>query len=547
VSKKSKKRAQEKPQQPVRSASWIGARTVVAAALGTIAFALLFGWNGLLPLLTVPLIVGVFLGLMATNLSESLVTGGSVGLLGSILACALYQQQAFIAYLQRTAPAAVADVTGSLWQGFVVPLIQANPVNDPNVGPLLVVLFGVVLTTALSAGTWWVCSKLAPTVDRRWLGLAVLVPLGVLLASTLFVNGSQFVSSISTEPAPKTYAYDGVVNLKTYYLMLGGMNYYDAIITAASGDTRLTGITDGKWNGTWAINSPTRVREPAAFYLWTVAGHFGAPGILWASLLLAIGVWAVWYWALYPAFGQRALSVAFALFPLMVVHMVWYNLFQPDWWAALMLIYSAAFLVRKRFIPAASFALAAALFREVFALYLVVLLTVAAVFWLRKKLAGRDVAALGAAFVVFAAAYAAHYMAEAPYMGNLAGKDSTLANTLSLMGQPLATKFIGPTSYLMFPYGDAVVPAFVLVIVGAVGLFLLLRDSGPARFALSGYLLVFLAFLAIVGASSSYWGQDFSMLAVTGCAVLLAGSDRLRTGARPPEAAAATRGLGSKG
>jgi hypothetical protein len=542
LAKKSNKRAGGAVTQPVKPSSRIGAGTLVASLLGTLSFVMLFGWNGLLPLLTVPLVVGIFMGLTATSLDESLLTGASAGLLGSVLSCVFYEQNAFFAYLQRTRPVAIADITGSLWQGFVGPLIQANPVNDPALGPPIVIIVGTALTLAFSVGTWWMAARLAPAFDPRWLGLAVILPLGVCLASTIFVGSSGFVRYISIDPAAKSYAFDGVVNLKTYYLIRGGMNYYDAIITAAQGDSRLSGIVDGKWNGAWGINSPTRIRQPGAFYLWAIAGFFGAPGILWASLLLAIGLWAAWYLALYPTLGHRALFLAPALFPLFAVHMAWLNLFHPDWWGALMLMYSAAFMVRRQFIVSAVLALVAALFREILVIYVVVVLAAAVVLWLRKRFAGRDVAAFGIALAAFIVAYAAHYLTEAPYLGEVAAQEETLSYVAAVAGRSFEAKFLGATSYLMFPYGDAVVPAFVLVLVGAAGLFLLLRGSELARIALSAYLICFLAFLAVVGASSSYWGQHFSPMAVTGCAILLAGLDRLgsekpslATGRRAPQ------------
>jgi hypothetical protein len=301
-----------------------------------------------------------------------------------------------------------------------------------------------------------------------------------------------------------------------------------------------------KWNGGWGINSPSRVRQPAAFYIWTVTGFFGAPGVLWAAILLAIGVGGLWYLVLYTTLGQRGLFVPIALFPLFAVHMSWYNLFQPDLWAALMVVYSGALLIRKRFIAAAVFALLAALMREIFAIYLIVLLGVAVVLWLKKRMSLRDVVASAAALGAFVAAYAAHYMIEAPYLGNVAVTEGTLGTILSVAARPLASRFSGPISYLMFPYGDAVFPAFLLALVAAVGLFLVLRDFEPARWALPGYLIAFLLFLGLIGASSSYWGQDISALSVIGCAVLLAGIDRLRKDASPL-AAAPVRATGSRG
>jgi len=502
----------------------------IAILLGTLSFVLLFPWNGLLPLFTVPLVVGALLGLLAIDLRESIVAGVVSGLIGSSLACVFYRFDEFLRYMERTSPAAVADVTGSLWQGFLIPLLSANPINDPRVGSLLVVLASTLLTVAFSAGSWWLAQRLGSTVDRRWLGLMVIVPLGVCLAYTVVVRSSAFVASISTEPAAESYAYDGVINLKTYYLIRGGANYYDAIIAAVAGDSRINEIKNNKWNGAWGVNSPSRVKPPTVFYLWATAGFLGASGIVWASLLLSIGLWALWYWALFPTLGQRALFIAPALFPLFVFHQAWFNLFLPDWWAVLMLMASAAFLIRRSYVASAAFAVAAAMCREVFVVYLMLVLVVAAVLWLRKRLAARTVAIFGVAQLAFMGLYAVHYAIAATYMGDVAVKENTMGNTLAIMGKPFEVKFLGATSYLMFPYGDAVMPAFVLAIIGAAGLFLLLREADLARLALSCYLILFLVFLATIGASSSYWGQDISPLAVTGCAVLLAGLDRLGKG-----------------
>ena len=529
VAKASKNRGGKPSPKSSGAALRLGWNAVIAFMLGTIAFILLFGWDGVLPLLLVPLLVGAFTGLMSEDVREAALVGGGSGLLGSMLSVLFYQQDSFLAYLQKTNPAAMADVTGSLWSGFVLPLMKASPVNDSRVGPFVVVAIGTLLTLGVSAGVSWLVARLTDVHEKRWLGLLVILPLGLCLAATIFGGGSSFVQSVSAEPADGTYAFDGVINVRTYYLVRGGMDYYHAIVRAAAGDSRLAKageIKNGKFVGYWG-SSPTFIRQPAVFYFWAVVGYFGASGIVWASLLLAIGLWTLWYWVLYPRLGQRALFVALALFPLCVVHMAWLNLFMPDWWAALMLGYSAALLVGRRFMAAAALALVAVLFREILVFWLAVLIAAACWQWLRKRLAVRYPLAFGGAFVAFVLAYAAHYFLELPYQAAMTGNEGTLGRLLTASAFPLSQKFFGPTSYLMFPYGDAVVPAFLLVLSGAAGFFLVIRDNELARTAIPAYLLIFLAFLFVVGASSSYWGQDLSLLAVTGTAVLLAGLDRL--------------------
>jgi hypothetical protein len=508
-----------------RRSSRFGAGSGIAVLLGVLAFVFLFGWVGLRPNITVPVLVGAFLGLLATDLVDSLVTGGIAGLCGSAIAAVVYHAHLFGAYLARISPAAKIDIGPYFQKGFVLPLIAANPVNHSRFGPVGVILTATVLTVVVSAGVWWVVSRLSLR-DSRWPGLVLIAALGVCLSWTLFAHSTSFVQTIRVNPAPKSYAFDPIINLKTYYLMRGGMNYYDAIITAASGDKRINDVRNLKWGRDWTIVSPTRVRQPLVFYFWALVGHFDATGILWASILLAIGVWVAWYWALFALLGQRALFVAFALFPLCVVHMAWFNLFHPDWWASLMLMYSAAFLVAKRFKTSAVFALLAAMCREVVVFYLLVVLAVGAVRWLLKRESVRAVVPFAVALAVFVVAFGAHYLAEAPYIVLKSG-GSTLAEIIQVSTRPLSSKLFGPTSYLMLPYGDGVVPGFVVDVIGTLGLFFVLRRSGYARWALAGYLVFFLGFMAILGASSTYWGQDISALGVVGCAVLVAGLDRL--------------------
>jgi hypothetical protein len=506
------------------------------AVLGTIAFVLLFGWDGLKPIVSAPLIVGAFVGLIAEELGAAGISGAYAGLAGAGVSAIVYRISLFAAYLRRINPASKVDIGPYLLKGFVTPLVSASPVNHGLAQIALTLVIATALAAVAAVGAAWAAGRVASAGGKRLLGLALIVSLGACLAWTLFAHSSSFVKAISTDPAPKSYAFDPIINLKTYYLIRGGMNYYDAIITAAAGDQRINDIRNNKWGRDWTIVSPTRVRQPAVFYFWALVGHWSATGILWASVLLAVGVWIVWYWALFPILGQRGLMVALTLYPAFVVHMAWWNLLHPDWWAALMLLYSAAFLIAGRLSASAAFGFLAAISREVFVFYLLALLVVALVLWLRRRQPLRSVIPFGVALVAFAAAFAVHYLLEAPYVVLKSGS-TTLSTILDVSARPISQRFLGPTSYLMFPYGDSVVPAFILVAAGAAGLYLVLRRAQFARLALPGYLAFFLAFMVIVGASSTYWGQDVTLLGLAGLGALLGGLGTLRNPAETPASA----------
>jgi hypothetical protein len=110
-------------------------------------------------------------------------------------------------------------------------------------------------------------------------------------------------------------------------------------------------------------------------------------------------------------------------------------------------------------------------------------------------------------------------------MGASPVKQSTWQLVLATSQDTLQNKFWIPTSYLTFPYGTGFVPAFILLILGALGFLQVIRQDDFARFAPAAYLLFFTAFMFVIGATNSYWGQDLSLIGVIGVAILLAGID----------------------
>jgi hypothetical protein len=227
------------------------------------------------------------------------------------------------------------------------------------------------------------------------------------------------------------------------------------------------------------------------------------------------------------------------LLPFFILASSGFNVFQPEWWATLLLLGSVALLLRRMTLAAIALALVAMLFRETFALWLLVLaalLTVAAWRWSapwRQALVAWCALAAGVAFfgvhVILAGAYISH-PAIGSVFGYLAGN----------VGQSLDVKFFSPMFYIGFPYAlplagfgylgvgfDGVARLFALVLpLGMAGCWVAFADEALARYATVAYLALFGLFFLAVGATGQYWGQNVIPLALVGTVALLASLDK---------------------
>lgn len=498
---------------------------------------LLFGYDTMFPALFVPIIVGLFVVLTARSRNEALALGAIAGFAGSTIATALYDKQT-VALLLRDLPAyANENITQNLYMNFIVPLTRADPVNTFFTGGGALVF--VVAATALAAGTALAVAEIGRrrhdvAAFRRVAGWIAIALVAASFLYTGWTTSGWLRQRLATDPQPKTYAFDPVINLKAYYLMLGGQDYYTAIVAAAQGDTRLVAgrdIIGGKFAG-WGGSVP--LRQPEIWYVWKFIAPTGGAGIFVWALLLAAGYLVAAYLALSKVLSYRALFVSMAIYPALMMHTAWQNVLHPDWWATLAVLFSMLFVVRKRPVAAGVLALVAALFREVLVVWLLILVAVALYQTIRDRALWKVLATLVVLLLVFAVAYALHYQKTQQYVyhgAELATKGG-LAQSLSLLAaltrSSIQAKIVAPTGYLMFPYGGFKIPPWIFLPLGIVGLYVALRKDRVSAMTVAAWPAFWLAFYLIFAPTSTYWGMHVMPVSIAGTAMLLVSLDRVR-------------------
>lgn len=311
--------------------------------------------------------------------------------------------------------------------------------------------------------------------------------------------------------------------MNVYFNVLAGKPYYEGFVDAAAGDSRLIAlkaVRDGKLHA-WAY-SPAFIRMPWTFYIWRALAPTG--GLYYVSLLACVLALFGVFWALYPVLTYRAALVPPLLFPLFLTHASWTNIYLPDWWAGLAILFSVLFQVRRRYALAGVFAFLAAIFRDFALIWLVLLLANA--LWLyfrgRKSQWKRRAVAYALMIAAFFTLYFIHLRAGIPYVAEQPGAPGIAGRLRDSAVLGFDQRFLAPASYLMFPYGESVVRRALLVFAQVPGWWLVLRRDPPALVPVLALVLFWIAFTLTIGAPSSYWGQMYMPLAVVGSASLLA-------------------------
>ena len=407
---------------------------------------------------------------------------------------------------------------------FLGPLIRSSAVNGQwgrgDVGLVLAVMIGAGV---LAAGASWIASRTAP--DRAELARIVLGGIAVtaIALALVFAAYSSPFRLRSTQPlAAGTYRYDAAIYMNAYFNLIDGMPYYPGFVKAAAGDTRLIAekdVRNGKFYG-WAY-SPSFIRMPWTFYIWRVLAPDGS--LFYTSLLLCVvALYAVW-WGLYPSLTARAALVPPVLFPFLLMCTSWVNLFLPDWWAGLAILFSVMLQVRKRYVWAGVFALLAGIFRDVALIWLAILLLWAIYRGWREGAKWWRLAALYSALMLgFFALYFMHLRAGAPYVApqpnGLDIKGRLAASAATSFGQ----RFIAPTEFMMIPYGTLIGKHALPLFAQLPGWWLVLRRNRGALVPVLAFAVFWIVFSATIGATSSYWGQMYMPIALVGSAALLA-------------------------
>lgn len=531
---KKKKKATSKPTEPPPSPAreWTAAVGIVLA--GAVAYTLVCGFTSVVSPVIAGLLAGAFVGMGGLSKGRSAVAGGAAGLLGGAFSAALFAEEAVVRALNSMPSYANPDVIASLYTDSVYPLLRGNIVNSPALGGAGVWALVVIAVVATGAAAYGAAAVRRMSIGGVGAGTVVAWAAVTLLALAFFATastyGASFKANISEEPADNAYAYDGYISLRAYYEMGKGQTYYQSLVRAASGDSRLIeekAVVDGKFRA-WAF-SPSFIRLPYAFYLWRLVSPGDGGGIFVFSLITCAAILVLAYWAFSLHLGEKALLVPLLLFPNLLLSTMWANILMPDWWAGLAGLAAMLLVVRGRFVPAAILALAAALFREVMAIELAILL--AGMLWLYFRKREREhglAAALSAVLLgVFAGAYVLHYRSGAEYIAvNVAGMTPVSMLQLSAK-RALVAKFVSPASYMMFGYGYFALPGWVFLLAQLPGFAWATRTRPDARLVCMLYAAFWLVFTFLIGGSSSYWGQLYMPFALVGTAALLADPDGL--------------------
>lgn len=413
--------------------------------------------------------------------------GAMTGLIGGLFAVNFLTEQNYIAYAQAMPEKINIDILGSVYTNLLYGMVRGNQINSMS-APLFVI--GVVFLTGLFSFLF----SLYPRKLKAYAPWAACLLICLMFLAASWQATAEFRTTIASEPQDAAYAYDGHIYLKTFYRM-ADTDFYHAYVQAAAADQRLTqqkAVQNGKFVG--YIMSPLYFRSPVLFSLWRILSGRSAAGIYYLGLLGAVGVLALSWLAGRSLFGDQGVLLTAAVMPYLFMGVNWYNLFFPDWWASLALAAGVFFWLRDEVWPSATAFLAAAAFREITFVFMVLFVILSLAY---KKEARLPFLVLTG---VFLAVYPAHYLKSAQFIVPQASALGSVTSRLTL------THFLPTSSYLAFPYGFFRWPAWLLMAPAA------LVWAWRRRFDM--LIVCLLAFPYFAYASSSYWGQHLLIIII---------------------------------
>ena len=491
---------------------------VVALALGiglTLGLAGPWGW------VLAMTVGGALTAATCSGVESSVRVGSAAGMLGAAFAVRTYRAPRAINALSGWH---VGYSQGEVHGEFLAPLIRSSVVNGHwgRADVLLIVMMTLGVAAVAALGGWLVSKSPSARAHSLRIAFGTLAVTAIAAALVLAAFSGPFrLRSTHALPAG-TYRYDAAIYMNTYFNVLDGTPYYESIVKAASGDSRVMeegGVRDGKFYG-WAY-SPAFIRMPWTFQIWRLIAPNGQ---LWyVSLFLCVAaLYAVW-WGLYAVLGVRAALVPPILFPLLMMATAWVNMYFPDWWAALAILFSVVFQIRRRYVLAGVLALLAGVFRDVALIWLAILLVNAAVLAWRGEARWRRLAVMYAVFMMgFFLVYFAHLRAAAPFVAPQPNSPDIRGRLAVSAVNNLDQRFFAPAAYMMVAYGSAVGRRALFVFAQIPGWWLVLRREKEALWPVLAFSVFWIAFTLTIGATSSYWGQVYTPVAVMGTGALFA-------------------------
>ena len=524
------------PKRPAQGVATPGTYAVVGVA-AFIAFCALFGWTAGASLVVAPLLTGAFVAVCLEKPLASALVAGTAGLLAAATSATVYALPGLYERANAAPPNTNMDIPGMLYD-IVANLMARNPLNSmtPPMGTLLLLLCGSVGAGAVAWGVATLLRSLkGDTVRlRRGVAAGIVAILCVSYAYTAISASGDMIGYADQEPAAGTYAFDATTYLKTYYNMLDGADYYEALVDAAAGDARVmkdtatgTGVRGGKSYGGW-LWGPAAMRRPTIFYIWRYVAPGGGGDIIVLAVFASALTLATLAWGLAPYLAHRAAFVPIFAMPYVLFMTMGLNVFFPDYWGALLTVAALAVIMRRRWFGGAALLLASAAVRETAGPGIVIVAATLVVVWLRYG-RGRVWLARAVAFWVAAAAWLGfekiHEAIGAPYMA------VEYASTLQVLTQTALTrsfdqKVLRPTTYLV-PGGFFRLRGVMLMLLAPIGFRAVLASQKEVRLVVVTYTLFWAAFVFVVGATSEYWGQAIILPSLVGIGCLFVVADRL--------------------
>ena len=253
--------------------SW--GRTATLSVLGIVSFVLLIGWDGLAPLFTVPVIIGIALGLSSKTRLEATVSALASSLVGGLAATGVYGEAFQMSAFNSMPSWANRDVAHGIYVDVVIPLLTDSPFTAAGIAgksPLPLLGMAVLCMTATALLAIELHRATVPKIARMAAAWAVIVILAVSLVVGIGGRHAATIASMSDVARPGTaFGSDQELNVKTYYLMSEGQGFYPSYVRAHELDTRQLYKVE---NGKFATGSAALMRQPAMFYLWQAV----APG-----------------------------------------------------------------------------------------------------------------------------------------------------------------------------------------------------------------------------------------------------------------------------
>jgi hypothetical protein len=492
---------------------------------------MLWGWEGIAPLLVVPALVGCAIGLSSKMRADAALSGLVGGTVGTALAAWTYTPERILVALNSMPGWMFENITDVTFTEYMRPMWMATaPVSaylaHRSLVPML--LAGIMLVPAFALGASEL--RLRPKTARlgSWMPwVVVLLAASCLVASVGGATPAWF-AGLNGPWTPGTYFSDMAQNIRTNEIMRDEhKGYYTAYIEAFAQDGR-AGFSDQVAEGKFKTGSAAMIRQPAMLYLWRLI-TLAAPGaaIGWVSVVLGAAMIPISYWGLRRAIGTRALFVGFMVFPGLALWSATAISLEPEWWGVLCLLGAFFALVRRKTVLSLVLAFAAVLFRETTGVWLLVAIGLFSGLAVADRRWWRLAAVAAGLLAANVLAFWLHVQVGSTHIIHPTEASTLGAYLASSYAKGFAVRSLAPLSYLMLPYGLNAFPPVALLPLALVGFWVGLARAPLARLQVTGYVATFAAYLLAIGATSSYWGMIVTPFIVIGAALLAVSLDRL--------------------